>query len=59
VSAIRLPPKLKAQIDEWAARQDDKPPRSVAIRRMIEMVLRIDAQVEANRAAVPKRRKEK
>jgi len=45
VTAIRLSPELRAAIDAWAARQDDKPPRSEAIRRMIELAL----------AAAPKR----
>jgi hypothetical protein len=39
VTAIRLSPELRAQIDAWSARQEDKPPRSIAIRRMIEIVL--------------------
>jgi len=39
VTAIRLSPDLRAAIDAWAARQDDKPPRSEAIRRMIEQAL--------------------
>jgi Ribbon-helix-helix protein, copG family len=39
VTAIRLSPELRAAIDAWAARQDDKPPRSEAIRRMIEQAL--------------------
>jgi len=45
VTAIRLSPELRAQIDAWAARQDDNPPRSEAIRRMIGQAL----------AAAPKR----
>jgi hypothetical protein len=39
VTAIRLSPELRAAIDSWAANQDDNPPRSEAIRRMIEQVL--------------------
>jgi hypothetical protein len=42
VTAIRLPPELRAAIDAWAEKQDDKPARSVAIRRMIERQLAAD-----------------
>jgi hypothetical protein len=51
VSAIRLSAELKARIDEWAARHDDKPQRSEAIRRMIELVL-------GSRPALPKAKAE-
>ncbi len=44
VTAIRLSPELRAQIDAWAARQEDSPPRSEAIRRMIERQLAADAR---------------
>jgi len=43
VTAIRLSPELRAQIDAWAARQEDKPARSEAIRRMIERQLAVDS----------------
>jgi hypothetical protein len=33
VTAIRLSPELRAQIDAWAERQEDKPSQSIAIRR--------------------------
>jgi hypothetical protein len=36
VTAIRLSPEFRASIDAWAAQQDDKPPRSEAIRRLVE-----------------------
>jgi hypothetical protein len=39
VTAIRLSPDFRAAIDAWAAQQDDKPPRSEAIRRLIELGL--------------------
>jgi hypothetical protein len=39
VTAIRLSPEMRAAIDGWAAKQEDRPPRSEAIRRMIEIVL--------------------
>jgi hypothetical protein len=39
VTAIRLSFEMRAAIDGWAAEQADRPPRSEAIRRMIEQVL--------------------
>jgi metal-responsive CopG/Arc/MetJ family transcriptional regulator len=36
---LRVPEDLVKRVDAWAARQDDKPPRSEAIRRMIEQAL--------------------
>jgi hypothetical protein len=39
VTAIRLSAEMRAAIDAWAAQQADQPPRSEAIRRMIEQVL--------------------
>jgi hypothetical protein len=39
VTAIRLSLELRAAIDAWAAMQDDQPPRSEAIRRMVEQVI--------------------
>jgi hypothetical protein len=39
VTAIRLSPEFRAQIDAWAARQDDKPERSEAIRRLVQRAL--------------------
>jgi hypothetical protein len=39
VTAIRLSPEMRAAVDAWAAKQEDRPPRSQAIRRMIEIVL--------------------
>jgi hypothetical protein len=44
VTAIRLSPEMRAAVDAWAARQDDKPPRSEAVRRMIEIVLKGERQ---------------
>jgi hypothetical protein len=34
--SLRMPPDLRIRIDTWAAHQDDQPPRSEAIRRLIE-----------------------
>jgi hypothetical protein len=39
VTAIRLSPEFRAAVDAWAARQEDKPPRSEAIRRLVERQL--------------------
>jgi hypothetical protein len=36
VTAIRLPPELRAEITGWANQQDDKPGLTVAIRRLIQ-----------------------
>lgn len=41
VSAIRLSAELRASVDAWAARQDDKPGRSEAIRRLVEIGIRV------------------
>jgi hypothetical protein len=39
VTAVRTSPQLRATIDGWASRQPDKPPRSEAIRRLVELGL--------------------
>jgi hypothetical protein len=39
VSAIRLSFGLRSAIESWAKQQDDKPSRSEAIRRLIEIAL--------------------
>jgi hypothetical protein len=40
VTAIRLSAELRATIDKWAAKQDDTPARSEAIRRLVELGLK-------------------
>jgi hypothetical protein len=40
VTAIRLSKEFRAAVDTWAAQQDDKPPRSEAIRRLVELGLK-------------------
>jgi hypothetical protein len=40
VTAIRLSSQLRANVDAWAASQDDEPGRSEAIRRLIELGLK-------------------
>jgi hypothetical protein len=39
VTAVRLSPALKSQIEDWAKRQADNPSRSEAIRRLIKLAL--------------------
>jgi hypothetical protein len=39
VTAIRLSPEFRQLVDDWAARQDDHPPRSEAIRRLAQLGL--------------------
>jgi hypothetical protein len=41
VTAIRLPAELRSAVDKWAARQRDKPARSEAIRRLVELGLKV------------------
>jgi hypothetical protein len=41
VLAIRLPPALRSGIETWAKKQNDKPSRSEAIRRLIEFALAV------------------
>jgi hypothetical protein len=39
VTAVRLSPVLKSQIDDWSKQQLDKPSRSEAIRRLVKIAL--------------------
>jgi hypothetical protein len=41
VTALRMSRALAARVEEWAKQQPDQPSRSEAIRRMIEIVLKI------------------
>jgi hypothetical protein len=41
VTAIRLSPELRNNVDAWAAKQTDKPSRSEAIRRLVELGLKV------------------
>jgi hypothetical protein len=41
VTAIRLSPELRENVDIWAAKQPDEPKRSEAIRRLVELGLKI------------------
>ena len=40
VTAIRLSAELRANVDAWAAAQEDEPGRSEAIRRLVEIGLK-------------------
>jgi hypothetical protein len=40
VTAIRLSKEFRTAVDKWAANQDDKPVRSEAIRRLVEIGLK-------------------
>jgi hypothetical protein len=40
VTAIRLSEEFRSAVDKWAAKQDDKPQRSEAIRRLVEIGLK-------------------
>jgi hypothetical protein len=40
VTAVRLPPGILAQVQVWAGQQQDKPGRSEAIRRLVELGLK-------------------
>jgi hypothetical protein len=39
VTAVRLSPVLKSQIEGWAKQQPDNPSRSEAIRRLVKLAL--------------------
>src|SRR5262249_32884949 len=39
VTAIRLSSEFRAAVDAWAKSQNDKPPRSEAIRRLVQLGL--------------------
>lgn len=41
VTAIRLSAELRSSIDKWAAKQDGNPSRSEAIRRLVELGLKV------------------
>jgi len=40
---FRMPDELKAEIDAWAAAQDDQPSRSKAMRRLLKIGLAAEA----------------
>ncbi len=44
LTALRLPPAMRANIENWAKQQSDNPSRSEAIRRLIELALAVKAK---------------
>jgi Arc/MetJ-type ribon-helix-helix transcriptional regulator len=54
VTAIRLSKELRETVDKWADSQDDQPSRSEAIRRLVELGLKVKAP--AKTASKPGRR---
>ena len=42
VTAVRLPPALGAEVDKWAGSLADAPTRSEAIRRLVELGLKVE-----------------
>jgi metal-responsive CopG/Arc/MetJ family transcriptional regulator len=47
--ALRLPPALRSAIENWANQQNDKPSRSEAIRRLIEIALTAKSKRQSGR----------
>jgi hypothetical protein len=41
VTALRLSVEMKSKVSDWAKRQPDQPSRSEALRRLVEMALKI------------------
>jgi hypothetical protein len=39
--AFRAPPAFTAEVEAWAKRQPDRPSRSEALRRLVEMALKL------------------
>ena len=39
---LRAPPALTAEVEAWAKRQPDRPSRSEALRRLVEMALKLN-----------------
>ena len=40
MTGVRLPPQLLAKITSWAEKQDDRPNKAEAIRRLVEQALK-------------------
>jgi hypothetical protein len=59
VTAIRLSPQFRAAVDAWASGQDDKPPRSEAIRRLVQRGLASEGVEMPSPVAVSRTRKAK
>jgi len=44
ILTVRLPPPLRSAVESWARQQHDKPSRSEAIRRLLEIALALKAK---------------
>jgi hypothetical protein len=53
-TAVRTSPELRATIDGWASRQPDRPARSEAIRRLVELGLGSQLKESRNTKAAAK-----
>jgi hypothetical protein len=42
ILTLRAPPALTAEVEAWARRQPDRPSRSEALRRLVEIALKLD-----------------
>ena len=49
--ALRLSPSLRVAVDQWAREQDDRPSRSEAIRRLLDIALRPSNTKDENNGA--------
>jgi hypothetical protein len=58
VRAIRLSDEFLEKVDGWAAQQQDKPGRSEAIRRLVELGLTVGAKQKQTTTATADRAKE-
>jgi metal-responsive CopG/Arc/MetJ family transcriptional regulator len=58
VRAIRLSDEFMARVDAWAEKRDDKPGRSEAIRRLVELGLTVKARLKQPGSARAERAKE-
>ena len=41
ILTLRAPPALTAEVEAWARRQPDRPSRSEALRRLVEIALKL------------------
>jgi hypothetical protein len=54
---VRMHEPMLGTIDKWAAKQDDKPGRPEAIRRLVQLGLAASAPAATNNALKPKRKR--
>ena len=58
VTALRLPAALTKSVEAWASRQEDKPNRSEALRRLVELGLTVKRRPRQSSSAQKIRAKE-